>query len=220
MTALDDFVAQLGTPLRTQGTSALEQVADAWQVVLPRNVIDVLTAYGDSVIADQIYLYGPQTLANAGTYAGARLLPSLDDAAALEALPRPGGLLLWASTADGDSFCLRDRGDSRWTVSYCDGQNLRWVHTEEEFSDWLLGGLIGDPKYDVLPPWPRRRPHRVAPFSADPFEAEAAELARSASSTQKGFVCPVCRAVGDLPAALDHWCPTCESQVDFTIEDL
>jgi hypothetical protein len=113
----------------------LEQVASSWGIVLPPDVLEILSAYGDSIISDQIVLYGPRTLAAAGAYFGPRLMKGLDDEDGPEALPRPGGLLLWATTPDGDQFCLRNHGESRWTVSIYDGQNLQWTDAEDEFSN-------------------------------------------------------------------------------------
>lgn len=169
MTQLDEFAAQLGAPAGAVNTRVLEQVARGWGILLPQDVLEVLSAYGDSIISDQIVLYGPRTLAAAGANFGPRLMPGLDDQDGPEALPRPGGLLLWATTPNGDQFCLRKHDESRWTVSIYDGQNLCWTHTEDEFSDWLLGGLVGNPKYYVLPPWPAQPPHQAVPVGPDPF---------------------------------------------------
>jgi hypothetical protein len=212
---LVEFEAQLGAPVNGVDTHVLEQVARDWGVVLPTDVLEVLSAYGDSIISDQIVLHGPRTLSAAGACFGSRLSKGLDDEDGPEALPRPGGLLLWATTPDGDEFCLRDQGDGKWTVSIYDGENLQWTHTEDEFSDWLLGGLVGKPRYRVLPPWPARRPHRVVPL--DPVAFERVKEGEDLGGPRR-FVCPVCRAAADLASIFAHWCPECESTVNFVAD--
>jgi hypothetical protein len=67
---LGDFLQQLGPPPREPDTSALEQLAANWGVTIPGDVLQVLSAYGDSVIAGQIQLLGPRTLARAALGTG------------------------------------------------------------------------------------------------------------------------------------------------------
>jgi hypothetical protein len=76
---LEEFSSQLGVPAGAVDTRELEQVARDWGIVLPQDVLEVLSAFGDSIISDQIVLYGPRTLATVGAYFGARLMPGLDD---------------------------------------------------------------------------------------------------------------------------------------------
>jgi hypothetical protein len=172
MKRLGDFLSQLGPPLRDLDVGPLERVAAGWDVTFPPDFLEVLTAYGDAVVSGQIRLLGPRTLERAGVYFGPAMLPSLGEERIPELLPVPGGLLLWATTPDGDYLCLRQDG-SRWLVSTYDGQNLQWTHTQDEFSDWLYAGLVGDPKYAIFPPWPAARPHALSLLGSDPFGASA-----------------------------------------------
>ncbi len=147
-----EFSAQLGAPAGAVDARVLEQVARGWGIVLPQDVLEVLSAYGD------------------------------------------------------------------------DGQNLCWTHTEDEFSDWLLGGLVGNPKYYVLPPWPARHPHRVVPLGPDPFgseqdrDIETRDASRPGAGEPGRFVCPACRAGADVASVFAQWCLACESEVDFVID--
>jgi hypothetical protein len=173
MRRLNEFFSQLGPPLRDLDTSPLERVAADWGVTFPPDLLEVLTAYGDAVISGQIFLLGPRTLRQAGIQFGPLMLSSLGEQQCPELLPVPGGFLLWATTPDDDSLCLRQDGESGWLVSFYDGQNLQWIHTQENFSDWLYAGLVGEPKYAIFPPWPAERPHVVSLLGPDPFGADA-----------------------------------------------
>jgi hypothetical protein len=146
-------------------------VAAGWGVTFPLDLLEILTAYGDAVVSGQIRLLGPQTLERAGTYFAPMVLPSLGEERRPDLLPVLGGLLLWATTPDGDYLCLRQDSASRWLVSAYDGQNLYWTHTQDEFSDWLYAGLVGEPKFAIFPPWPSARPHDLNLLGPDPFGA-------------------------------------------------
>ena len=92
---LGEFAAQLGATVGAVDTRVLERVAHDWGIVLPQEVLEVLSAYGDSIISDQIVLHGPRTLAAAGAYRGPRLTPGLEDHDEPEALPQPAASSCW-----------------------------------------------------------------------------------------------------------------------------
>jgi len=172
MKVVADFIALLGPPMRTGGHDELRAVAERWGVVFPADFLNIVAAYGDSVIADHITLFGPSTLEKMSTYRTGGVFPlSLDESAARPVFPRAGGLLEWAMSSTGDAFCLRDEGHGKWVVSTFDQLAFEWIDYNTEFSDWLHYALSVGCELDIFPPFGDLRPLRVIPLDVEKYLA-------------------------------------------------
>lgn len=74
MKAADEFVPLLGPPIRS-GSEGLVRLAQRWGVEFPEDMVDILSAYGDSEVAGHLSLYGPATLEMMSTYRTDGLYP-------------------------------------------------------------------------------------------------------------------------------------------------
>jgi hypothetical protein len=164
---MQQFVELLGPPLRPADREAFAEFERAWGLRLPADMALVLSAYGDSVIADQVRLYGPQTIRHVNELLG----PSISDLAEHDGLPpvgrEPGQLLLWGDTVDGDALASEVQSSPQWATVYFNGGLLEWGRDEAGFARWLHAALAGGMR-DLFPEW-QQLPHQVVELGLDDF---------------------------------------------------
>ncbi|MER7845764.1 hypothetical protein ABTZ03_17660 [Kitasatospora sp. NPDC096077] len=161
MRTVGDFVPLLGPPVRTGEGPLVAQVGAAWSVTFPEDFVAIVGAYGDSAVAERLFLCGARSLRSYAALMGGVLEQS--GPVPHRVLPAAGGALLWGNTIDGDQFFLVPRPDGRWTVSAfrrLDAEH--WYDSDLEFGDWLHRALTGRVAADWLPRW-TALPHRVEP---------------------------------------------------------
>ena len=170
MKVLEDFVQLIGGPLRSVADARLELLARRWDVVFPPDMVQILTAYGDSIVAGELTLFGPGTLERMSSYREGGLFPlGLDDANPRLAFPQPGGLLQWGMGSAGDIFSLRLDGQGDWVVSTYDQLAFEWIDYDLGFSDWLYSALSGESEFDILPPLGEKWPLSIIPLDLEKF---------------------------------------------------
>lgn len=168
MRAVSDFGHVLGVPLRVDNTSELRALGDRWNVELPSDFLETLTAYGDALYSDYMRLYGPETLGFVGSFSESVTDWRSDEyGAEVDLLPERGGLLLWGDTVEGDMLCL-ERVRSGWRVVVSSKCTASWYEYDEDFSDWLYGAMTGTIATEWLPEWDPM-PHSVRKFGRLPF---------------------------------------------------
>jgi hypothetical protein len=150
MPATDSLIPLLGEP-RNTAPDALENLQREWGVTFPAEYVAFANGYGDASVSEFIFVFGPRTLASYAESMG----PLLEDTPDVPGtvLPKPGGMLLWGNTAEGDQLCLVDRGDGRWTVSAFRRGWGDWYDSELTVVDWFRGVLTEEVAADWFPEW-------------------------------------------------------------------
>ncbi|MGW1940140.1 hypothetical protein ACWCP7_25620, partial [Streptomyces goshikiensis] len=78
----------------------------------------MLQRYGDLMVDDFLYLFGPLTLEEKGEWMSGYVKRGESRLIVEPVLPEPGGMLHWGQTIDGDRLFLVPRGAADpWTVS-------------------------------------------------------------------------------------------------------
>lgn len=147
MRDLEDFRPLLGEPLRADGEAELTRLEEYWEIRLPLDFRLILAAYGDAVWEEYFQVSGPRSL---GHMASFESVADWDEGGEIDLLPEDGGLLLWASTVEGDMLCLEKVVD-RWRVLVSSKAVGRIVRHDLDFSDWLYAALTGQVDTDWLP---------------------------------------------------------------------
>ncbi|WP_042434459.1 hypothetical protein [Streptacidiphilus anmyonensis] len=164
-----DFADLLGAPLRAADRMAMGPLEAAWSVTFPEDTALFLSAYGDSVIAGQINIFGPRTMEEANSF----LAPSLAELAGdgdpvIDFGHRPGQLILWGTTPDGDAFASQvSAAGDEWPTVYFNGLEMEWTRDEVGLTQWLRAALAGH-RRDVFPEL-GSLPHSVTELEDRPF---------------------------------------------------
>ncbi|MFE1437127.1 hypothetical protein [Streptomyces sp. NPDC058739] len=133
-----------------------EDVEASLGVSLPEDVKECCSLYGDVLISDFIFLFGPEFMVEKSLWMqelvrdGHPVIPG-------GVLPDAGGMLHWGHTLEGDKFFLVDRGAGRWTVSAFRRNWGDWYESDDALVPWLVGVLEGTVGADWMPEW--TRPH-------------------------------------------------------------
>ncbi|MFD5548714.1 hypothetical protein ACFWJQ_18515 [Streptomyces goshikiensis] len=134
---------------------ALADVERAWETALPAEVQRVLQTYGDLMVDDFLYLFGPLTLEEKGEWMSGYVKRGESRLIVEPVLPEPGGMLHWGQTIDGDRLFLVPRGAADpWTVSAFRRNWGDWYETGLPLEEWLVGVFRGDNETDWMPEWP------------------------------------------------------------------
>ncbi|MFD8576655.1 hypothetical protein ACFV1H_15185 [Streptomyces virginiae] len=136
---------------------SLAKVEEGWAVRLPPEVHRVACSYGDALIDDFLFIYGPRTLKKKGVWMSDYVEGGGSRHIIKPVLPRPGGMLLWGHTIEGDRlFLVPKESAENWTVAAFRRNWGDWHETEIGVEEWLLGVLRGEIETDWLPEWPKR----------------------------------------------------------------
>ncbi|MFG2645090.1 hypothetical protein ACGFYP_29445 [Streptomyces sp. NPDC048370] len=152
--SFDDLSQILGrSPWPERTLAGVEQ---AWGVDLPADVHRVLSSYGDLMIDDFLYLFGPLTLEEKGDWMSGYVKRGESRLIVDPVLPEPAGMLHWGQTLDGDRLFLVPQGPGeRWTVSAFRRNWGDWYETSLPLEEWLVGTLRGKIETDWMPEWPK-----------------------------------------------------------------
>lgn len=132
----------------------MEGVGQAFGVELPSDVREVLALYGDLLISDFLFLYGPEFAVEKGVRMSDFVRDGHPD------IPRPvlpdeGGMFFFGHTVEGDNLFLEERG-GQWRVSAFRRGWADWWESELLLVDWLVGVFEGREAADWMPEWPAR----------------------------------------------------------------
>jgi SMI1-KNR4 cell-wall len=160
MTALDDLVALVPPP------SAPANATGDWTalgIALPSDYRELITRYGSGEFSDEVALlppFGPCTLLDygVGLLDGDRELRADEEATDPEdypypLYPEPGGLLIWATTANGERLCWLTAGEpDEWKVVAWDPKAFEYEEHEPGAVGFLVSWLSGRLESEILPP--------------------------------------------------------------------
>lgn len=171
----------MGNPLRKDGSPDFRELGNLWGISLPNDLVEILSAYGDSVIAKYLQVAGPRTFGFVGEFFGPDL-PWIEapGQVGFPLLPEEGGLLLWGTTIDGDRLCMELGDDSEWRTVFWSRTAFDLIRYDLSFSDWLYQALTGTVATDVLPEW-GAMPYPVEEDGEDPFGVPIGEGPAGAS---------------------------------------
>ncbi|MFG2274991.1 hypothetical protein ACGFNY_35130 [Streptomyces chartreusis] len=127
-------------------------------VALPEEVKAVCSLYGDVLISDFIFIFGPDFMVDKGVWMSDFVREGHPEIPR-GVLPDDGGKLHWGHSVEGDKFFLENRGSGRWTVSAFRRNWADWYESDETLGDWLVGVFEGRIAADWMPEWPHR--HRM-----------------------------------------------------------
>ncbi|BAU86163.1 hypothetical protein SLA_5282 [Streptomyces laurentii] len=128
-----------------------------WGLTLPSEVKAVSGTYGDTLIDDFLFIYGPSSMRDKGNWMSQYIQGGNSQEIVGPVLPIRGGMLYWGHTIDGDQLFLtpRDEG-TRWTVSAFRRSWGDWHSTDLDLISWLESVFKGEIETDWLPEWPDR----------------------------------------------------------------
>ncbi len=148
-------------------------IADALGTPLPRDYMALVDRYQGLVIDDWLGVRMPRPGWERSYVdtVGEGLLELEDawmtgDSGGHVPYPRPGGLIPWGGSIDGDAFYWRTHpeGPEAWTVVVCDSRN-EWREVSRDLTDYLAGLVLGEVE---LGEWlPRDLPGAAPSVSVD-----------------------------------------------------
>ncbi|MGW8762106.1 hypothetical protein ACWGN5_06335 [Streptomyces sp. NPDC055815] len=138
--------------------SSLSQVERDWHVELPDDVKAVSGLYGDTLIDDFLFVYGPRTMREKGEWMSRYVSERNSRTIVDPVLPSAGGMLYWGHTVEGDQLFLVPGSDgaASWTVSAFRRGWADWHVTDLDVVSWLTGVFRGEIETDWFPEWPAR----------------------------------------------------------------
>ncbi|WP_367323413.1 hypothetical protein [Streptomyces sp. HUAS ZL42] len=152
MSSVGQLKNVLGLPPRGP-VGTFEEVENSFGVSLPAEVKDVCSLYGDVMVSDFIFIFGPKFMAEKSAWMS-DFVRDGHPAIPRAVLPDAGGMLHWGHTIEGDKFFLEDRGSGRWTVSAFRRNWGDWYESDDTLADWLVGVFKGNRAVDWMPEWP------------------------------------------------------------------
>ncbi|WP_267244727.1 hypothetical protein [Streptomyces sp. PR69] len=153
VSVMDDLQRILG-PSPFGETRSIERACRSLCVDLSRDDGEILGLYGDLLISDFLFLYGPRFAVEKGVWMseflrdGHPIIPSA-------VLPDRGGMFLFGHTIEGDKLFLRQSGGD-WLVSAFRRNWADWCDFDMPMPEWLVGVFKGDVATDWMPEWPER----------------------------------------------------------------
>ncbi|MFI0539751.1 hypothetical protein ACH3VS_12830 [Streptomyces sp. WSLK1-3] len=152
VSSLAQLKSLLGVPAEGGGGS-FDTAERALGITLPQEVKEFCSIYGDLLISDHIFIFGPKFMAEKGEWVSG-LVREGHPTIPKPVLPDAGGMLHWGHSIEGDKFFLEDRGSGRWTVSAFRRNWHDWYESDETLTDWLLNIFSGRRDTDWMPEWP------------------------------------------------------------------
>lgn len=121
---------------------------DAWEDLeaaagpLPMDYKEFVAGYGPGIIGDFLNLLHPQS-ATLGMFDVIEMMAPLHQELVPETIPHPvfpaeGGMVQWASTAEGDACFLVPGADRSWRIGVWFRQWAQWEEYEESVPVWLM----------------------------------------------------------------------------------
>ncbi|MER5384262.1 hypothetical protein ABT040_28990 [Streptomyces sp. NPDC002688] len=153
MASVGDLEEMLGPSPWGSGRT-FDLVEREWGRILPSEFKQVGLLYGDSLVSDFLFLFGPKTIAVKGNWMSAYVKEGNSRIITNPVIPESGGMLYWGHSIDGDRLFLEDRGEGLWTVSAFRRDWGDWYESELPILDWLTGVFSGSLAADWMPEWP------------------------------------------------------------------
>ncbi|MEU9335697.1 hypothetical protein AB0D49_21345 [Streptomyces sp. NPDC048290] len=153
MDSLERLRTLLGVPPDANGRDGFEEAGHRLGIEMPQAVVEVCMLYGDLLISDFMFIFGPRVMVKKGLWMsefvrdGHPVIPGL-------VLPDVGGMLHWGHSIEGDKFFLEDRGNGKWTVSVFRRNWGDWCEFDESIDGWLVGVFGGRTAVEWMPEWP------------------------------------------------------------------
>lgn len=158
-----DQLSDILGPSLWQGERSLTILEEVWQVSLPAEFHRVSAAYGDAMIDDYLFIYGPRVIQEKGEWMRDYVRRGESRVIVDPVLPDVGGMLMWGHTIDGDRLFLVPQGEGhQWTVSAFRRNWGDWRETAMPLEAWLVGVFRGEIETDWLPEWPNRHSFELA----------------------------------------------------------
>ena len=142
----------LGTPPVSPGGD-FGEVERVLGTELPKEVIEVCSMYGDLLISDFIFVFGPKCMAEKGVWMSGFVRDG-DDVIPRGVLPEVGGMLHWGHSIEGDKFFLERKKGGEWTVSAFRRGWGDWYESDDGFIEWMVKVFEGRCAEDWMPEWP------------------------------------------------------------------
>ncbi|MFG3350347.1 hypothetical protein ACGF1Z_35555 [Streptomyces sp. NPDC048018] len=132
-------------------------IEEAWGFTLPDEVKQISALYGDTLIDEFLFIYGPSTMEEKGRWMSRYVQEGNSRLIVDPVLPHSGGMLYWGHTVEGDQLFLVPQDDkTTWTVSAFRRSWGDWHSTNLDLISWLEGVFRGEIETDWLPEWPER----------------------------------------------------------------
>src|ERR1043165_8598545 len=113
MASLEDLKGILGpSPWTEQRNFASVELE--WGISIPPDVKKVGLLYGDSLVSDFLFIFGPITMAPKGNWMSAYVSEGKARKIPRPVIPESEGMLHWGHSIDGDRLFLEDRGNGLW----------------------------------------------------------------------------------------------------------
>ncbi|MCX5374795.1 hypothetical protein [Streptomyces sp. NBC_00103] len=122
-------------------------------VELPVEVKEVGSVYGDLLISDFIFIFGPKFMVEKGVWMSEYVRDG-EDVIPRGVLPEVGGMLHWGHSIEGDKFFLERREGGKWTVSAFRRNWGDWYESDDGLIDWMVKVFEGKCAVDWMPEWP------------------------------------------------------------------
>lgn len=153
MASLEDLQGILG-PSPWAERRNFASVEREWGISIPSEVKKVGLLYGDSLVSDFLFIFGPITMTPKGNWMSAYVSEGKARKIPHPVIPESGGMLHWGHSIDGDRLFLEDRGNGLWTVSAFRRDWGDWYESDLPLIDWLVGVFNGSLATDWMPEWP------------------------------------------------------------------
>ncbi|WP_171110470.1 MULTISPECIES: SMI1/KNR4 family protein [Streptomyces] len=153
MSSVERLKDLLGVPPRRGESGGFSAIEAALGVELPQEVKGVCSLYGDVMISDFIFVFGPECMVEKSLWMS-EFVREGHPAIPKAVLPDAGGMLHWGHSIEGDQFFLEDQGGGKWIVSAFRRNWGDWYESDESIADWLVGVFAGRLAVDWMPEWP------------------------------------------------------------------
>lgn len=154
MSVLKDLKSTLGASPWQAADRSFDVVEADWGMELPPDFKLVGQAYGDILISDFLYIYGPLTLTEKSSWMSACVRRGEVRVIPRPVLPDTDGMLMWGHTIEGDRLFLERKESNSWTVSAFRRNWHDWQEYDTSIIDWLTGVLTGQLASEWMPEWP------------------------------------------------------------------
>ncbi|MEU5335565.1 hypothetical protein AB0G51_19830 [Streptomyces asoensis] len=152
MASLGRLKEILGEPPRGLDRDFLD-VERELGVEIPVEVKEFCSIYGDLLISDFIFAFGPKFMVEKGVWMSEYVRDG-EDVIPRGVLPEVGGMLHWGHSIEGDKFFLERREGGRWTVSAFRRNWADWYESDDGLIRWLVKVFEGKCAVDWMPEWP------------------------------------------------------------------
>ncbi|GEC04942.1 hypothetical protein SSP24_25970 [Streptomyces spinoverrucosus] len=150
---LDELRRILGPSPWSEGRS-FAAVEREWDITVPSDVKDVGLLYGDCMVSDFLFIFGPASMVPKGDWMSSYVREGKSCKIPRPVIPDADGMLHWGHSIDGDRLFLEDRGSGFWTVSAFRRDWGDWYESDLALADWLVEIFEGRLATDWMPEWP------------------------------------------------------------------